>query len=472
MYTAAIAEDEALILAGITSSVNWERLGICAPECFSDGLSAWAHCEKRMPDLLITDLRMPGLSGQELIARVRRLSRRTRIIVVTCLQDFPSIHCIIDKDLTSYLLKATMAAGDVEEALKRAVTQLRALDGSTAGAEPAGARQVMDTYIRQGRATAQEFERAFPQVGSAVFWTADGASREGILARLNVLSAWDVSMDDEVCVALSREPIDASLLTGCLGGLAKDLSPAPRFAAHSLSVPIEGLPALYHRAELILRSRFFYPQAFYDFTGGARTTPSFEKEGVRRLAQHPLVQALVRAGNQAIAECLHILDVSYGLNEPLCRTALHRLSASLALHFPAAALPQTADAPEALRALLAALPEYEISPSYRATIQEICLYIQERFAFDSVRLSGLAERYSFSQGYLALLFRKNTGLSFTEYLSLLRMDAAARMLAQTDLPIRTVAERCGFSSESYFTRYFSQRAGHSPKAWRREMRSS
>ena len=471
MYTAAIAEDEALILAGITSSVNWERLGICAPECFSDGLSAWAHCEKRMPDLLITDLRMPGLSGQELIARVRRLSRRTRIIVVTCLQDFPSIHCIIDKDLTSYLLKATMAAGDVEEALKRAVTQLRALDGSTAGAEPAGARQVMDTYIRQGRATAQEFERAFPQVGSAVFWTADGAAREGILARLNVLSAWECSADEPVCIALSREPIDASLLTGCLGALAKDLSPAPRFAAHSLRVPIDGLPALYHKAELILRSRFFYPQAFYDFTGGARTTPSFEKEGVRRLAQHPLVQALVRGGNQTIAECLHILDVSYGLNEPLCRTALDRLSASLRLHFPAA-VPQAADAPEALRALLSALPEYEISPSYRATIQEICLYIQERFAFDSVRLSGLAERYSFSQGYLALLFQKNTGLSFTEYLSLLRMDAAARMLAQTDLPIRTVAERCGFSSESYFTRYFSQRAGRSPKAWRKEMRSS
>ena len=472
MYTAAIAEDEALILAGITSSVNWEKLGIRAPECFSDGLSAWAHCERAMPDLLITDLRMPGLTGQELIERVRRLSRRTRIIVVTCLQDFPAIHCIIDKDLTSYLLKATMAAGDVEEAVKRAVTQLRALDGTTAGADSAGARQVMDAYIRLGRTTAQEFERAFPQVGSAVFWTADGASRDGILARLNVLSAWEVSMDDEVCVALAREPIDASLLTGCLGGLAKDLSPAPRFAAHSLRPPADDLPALYHRAGLILRSPFFYPQSFYDFTGGARTTPSFEKEGVRRLAQHPLTQALVRGGNQAIAECLHILDVSYGLNEPLYKTALHRLSACLALHFPGAVLPESACAPEALRALLAALPEYEISPSYRATIQEICRYIQERFAFDSVRLNELAERYSFSQGYLALLFQKNTGLSFTEYLSLLRMDAAARMLAQTDLPIRTVAERCGFSSESYFTRYFSQRAGHSPKAWRREMRSS
>ncbi|MDO4741449.1 MAG: AraC family transcriptional regulator [Eubacteriales bacterium] len=94
-------------------------------------------------------------------------------------------------------------------------------------------------------------------------------------------------------------------------------------------------------------------------------------------------------------------------------------------------------------------------------------YLCSNFTQRAVKLSDLAERSNFSVGYFSLLFRKNTGLSFTDYLTILRMEKARELLETTGLSVRQVSDSCGFTAVSYFTRYFSQKAHCSPKEWRK-----
>lgn len=64
------------------------------------------------------------------------------------------------------------------------------------------------------------------------------------------------------------------------------------------------------------------------------------------------------------------------------------------------------------------------------------------------------------------LFRKYTGLSPAGYLGRLRLSRAARMLLETSLSVKEIAELCGFSSECYFCYAFRKHLNCSPEKYR------
>ncbi|MGN0222341.1 MAG: helix-turn-helix domain-containing protein [Prevotella sp.] len=59
-----------------------------------------------------------------------------------------------------------------------------------------------------------------------------------------------------------------------------------------------------------------------------------------------------------------------------------------------------------------------------------------------------------------------TGKSPSEYIKDIRMDVAARLLCESDLPIGTIAERTGFSTTKYFSRVFKKSYNSSPQEHR------
>lgn len=65
-----IADDEHHICKLIKALIDWEEYGLEVIGFANDGNRAFAMCEELSPDLLITDIRMPGLSGIELIRRL------------------------------------------------------------------------------------------------------------------------------------------------------------------------------------------------------------------------------------------------------------------------------------------------------------------------------------------------------------------------------------------------------------------
>lgn len=89
---------------------------------------------------------------------------------------------------------------------------------------------------------------------------------------------------------------------------------------------------------------------------------------------------------------------------------------------------------------------------------------------EPLTLSELAKHVDIDRAHLARTFKKRVGLSVGEYHRRLRLERAARLIAQGDEPLSRIARRCGFSDQSHLTRLFGAHIGASPSAYRAALR--
>lgn len=98
-------------------------------------------------------------------------------------------------------------------------------------------------------------------------------------------------------------------------------------------------------------------------------------------------------------------------------------------------------------------------------IQRARTYIEENFS-DTISLKEIAAALHTSTFYFCKIFRKGTGLTFTEYLTRVRIEAAKTQLANPHLRISEIAFAVGFQSLSQFNRAFRGFTGRSPTQYR------
>jgi AraC family transcriptional regulator len=91
---------------------------------------------------------------------------------------------------------------------------------------------------------------------------------------------------------------------------------------------------------------------------------------------------------------------------------------------------------------------------------------------DRPTLTGLAESVGVHPVTLARAFRRAFGRTVGEYVRSLRVERAARQLADTDLPLAEIALAEGFSDQSHFSNLFRRHTGLSPFQFRRAVRST
>ena len=72
-----------------------------------------------------------------------------------------------------------------------------------------------------------------------------------------------------------------------------------------------------------------------------------------------------------------------------------------------------------------------------------------------------------SAHYFSDLFLRETGCSFSDYLINLRLDAAKRLLVDTNLNISEVAANVGYADSRYFSKLFAKKVGILPKEYRK-----
>jgi AraC-like DNA-binding protein/ligand-binding sensor protein len=95
-------------------------------------------------------------------------------------------------------------------------------------------------------------------------------------------------------------------------------------------------------------------------------------------------------------------------------------------------------------------------------------FIQEHQA-DELSLGEVAHAVNTSTFYFCKLFKKSTGLNFTEYLSRVRIEKARNLLLNPNLRISEVAFAAGFQSLTHFNRIFRRIAGESPTQYRKKL---
>lgn len=115
------------------------------------------------------------------------------------------------------------------------------------------------------------------------------------------------------------------------------------------------------------------------------------------------------------------------------------------------------------------LPTHDELANFKTNtlINTIKEYINEHYPED-ISLKGISARFNLSSGYLGNLFKTTMGMSVYEYINAVRLDAAAKMLLETNHSTMHIMQQCGFVNESNFYRQFKTRFDVTPKTYRDE----
>ena len=103
-----------------------------------------------------------------------------------------------------------------------------------------------------------------------------------------------------------------------------------------------------------------------------------------------------------------------------------------------------------------------ISQAIKRTIDYIVDNIQKR-----ITLEKISRAVGINRTYLCELFKKETGVSIQRYITKLKIEAAANMLAYEDFSVLEISDYFSFSSSSHFCSVFKKETGLSPNAYRR-----
>lgn len=126
MIRVLLAEDQSMVLGALAALLELEDdievLGKAA-----DGEAAWRGLEKHQPDVLVTDIEMPGLTGLELAQRIQRHELPIKVVIVTTFARPGFLRRALDAGVSGYLLKDSPAE-KLADALRTVQRGGRAID--------------------------------------------------------------------------------------------------------------------------------------------------------------------------------------------------------------------------------------------------------------------------------------------------------------------------------------------------------
>lgn len=276
-----------------------------------------------------------------------------------------------------------------------------------------------------------------------------------------------------------------SALAGCLNRLSLDADGGYRLLISEPAGRVEDLPFLYRRLQLMSRAtRTILP---FIFVKDADEAPANLLDNVVKSIDERFTNALmygdIESALQLIAETFALLDAPQGISEQVIACAFHAylcriVSARSALHFtgsdavqipeydPNKSLPELrAELEESVRALCATLADYRAQAN-DSQQQNVISYINQHLSDPMLCAQSVMDYFEISDYALQRMIRQSTGMTFFEYLDSRRMNRARVCLTETDMPIASVIQECGYSSRNTFYRAFKRTFGVSPSGMR------
>ncbi|MCE7032040.1 response regulator transcription factor [Lysobacter sp. GX 14042] len=126
MIRIVLAEDQSMLRGALAALLGLEPdlevVGTAA-----DGEAAWRELQRHGPDLLVTDIEMPGLTGLELAGRIQRHGLATKVVIVTTFARGGYLRRALDAGVQGYLLKDA-PVGQLAGALRQVHGGGRAID--------------------------------------------------------------------------------------------------------------------------------------------------------------------------------------------------------------------------------------------------------------------------------------------------------------------------------------------------------
>ncbi len=125
MFKVVIIDDEPIIVEGISRMVPWDKFGCRLVATANDGMEGTEVIREQKPNILFSDIAMPGLDGLSMVAGIKSEFPDTEISILTGYRDFDYAQKAIRLGVTRYLLKPSNM-DEINEAIEAMVGNLTA----------------------------------------------------------------------------------------------------------------------------------------------------------------------------------------------------------------------------------------------------------------------------------------------------------------------------------------------------------
>jgi two-component system response regulator YesN len=514
---ALIIDDEPPVIMVVRMLVDWEAFGIDTVFTSQSAEQALEVLDKEKPEIILSDVNLPGLSGLELVEKLRNNGSTAQVIFISAYDKFSYAKKAMQLDSVDYLLKP-IDRESVNNAVEKAVGKCREMTGH------------LDDYGRQ------EAERLF----SAFMGTVGTIPDMDSFSRLCAVAPWLDLGSWRVCVVsmqhLKKENLSRYSLQGMIsdhlyrnklgvsstwGNTAETvmLLGGSRDAETDKAVCRRILTDIYEGTGLILHAGMSEPfsapggvsEAYRKALGAAVScnlildAVSVEDASFDQRSNLPPITSLMwldkvlfpaleeRSGERArhaVKELGRHLEKGgvVTIRQLENFRAMYNSQRSkwiLACQKEQGMMLRIPDIfqesycldngqftaghfCEVLDMDLAMLQERYLPAAGSVSTAELCLRakrIMEEHFSEEVSLEELSRKLGISQGHLSRSFKKETGMSPIDYLTQYRISQACRMLDE-GMRIVDVASAVGLADPKYFSRVFRKVKGLSPSEYR------
>ena len=514
-----IADDEDIIREGLRDCIDWESLDIRIVGEASSGREALRRVRECRPDILLTDIVMPGMSGIQLAEEVRRERRDMRIVMISAYQDLQYMKSAFKYDVSDYILKPfcndelmqvmrkVTARLQEERAARRRMAELQGmLEESLTAVRERFLQGLLRTPGTDEDSIFEKLERyrvGLPRTGiyiaAVLHAEAEGGEPGGaalrILQELSREFAVCWTADDPrqyaaiLCVkqaAGAAERVRRAMLRAIQlhGGAARAVS-----AGIGRPVPLLGrIRESYLEAKQALNRSvlegggeiFVYDDVSPDRRGCPPDLLKAADDIADAFDNGPFEAVEEASGNFFLLLKEHRIyepHAVHGLVLDMFRHLFRRLSARVSrgqlerMMMRAGGMPPQPNL-SAYRDLTAKwlkefYDEVRSRPAGREEkIVRALIEAMKRRLDKEWTLQQLAEEANLSVSHMSYLFKKVTGETPLEHLIRLRMERAKAMLDSDAVKIYEVAEATGYRDPNYFSKLFKKYYGVTPKEYR------
>ena len=124
MYKVVIIDDEPIIVEGLSKVIKWDEYGCCIAGTAYDGKQGMDLIKKVQPDIIFSDISMPGMNGLQMMAAIRVEQPDTLVAILTGYRDFDYAQTAIRLGVSRFLLKPSNIT-ELDEAVQYMVGELK-----------------------------------------------------------------------------------------------------------------------------------------------------------------------------------------------------------------------------------------------------------------------------------------------------------------------------------------------------------
>ncbi len=460
MYRTVIIDDEEWTVKGLLKSVNWAEEGFDLLYAGTDPSEALKYILEERPDFVLTDIKMPGLTGLDLVRTTRETGIDCEFIILTGFAEFEFSQQAIRYGVTDYLLKPYEP-----EELRRSLTEMK---------EKLREKQLYQN-LKDSRMLYSHPEAFARRI-----------EERGLLARRRYLQAVtcdrcvgdllpDIAAEDQLCLWLNDATVTffvgvdydlfySGLLDDCEGCWGTS---EVRDGAQEVKTLAEQSFAARYTTLFSQKRHFSYhaysiPEANQ---AAGRIIYAMEKDHSPERLERLLTDELTNLSSlEALVYLYNWFSLYQRVKEPESSGNLSHID----LYDFVARFDTLDDVIDSVVELLApVIPATagETLPVTNQSFQRLIQYVNENYS-KHLNLKDLCAQFYINMNYCCALFKRNLGSTFSEYLLKLRIQKASELILTTTLPIQQIAELTGYNDYYYFQRVFKKYYGVTPFRYR------